>query len=124
MYFEEKLEKFKDSFDSKFSKLKSKVFLIERWLLFKYEFLKRGFSQEDLWNLDMTITEFILPRLKEYKEIFGKSNEDWDKKLGIMIDAFELLSHKGDVVCYSEEESKKITKGLNCFAKYYQGLWY
>lgn len=53
-------------------------------------------KKEDLWNLDHTISEFILKHLKAFKEMkrFGcpselKTMEAWDKILDKMIFAFE-----------------------------------
>ena len=34
----------------------------------KWQKLTRGYSDEELWNLDSTICEWLLPRLKSFKE--------------------------------------------------------
>ena len=129
MYIVEKLEKFKEIFDSKFIKLKHKAFHIERNLLFKYQILTRGFADDELWSLDITIAEFILPRLKAFKDItynypiVMKTKDDWGKKIDMMIEAFEILSDESKQYPDNEDQ-QKIRKGLNCFTKYFKGLWY
>lgn len=40
----------------------------EHWSEWQQQRLERGFDDTELWNLDVTIARFILPRLKIYKE--------------------------------------------------------
>ena len=40
----------------------------ERWSKWKQQRMERGFDDTELWNLDVTMARFILPRLKVYKE--------------------------------------------------------
>lgn len=56
-------------------------------------------SYSDLWNLDITIANFVVPRLKEFKEKTdgypGRDDMDtpekWDEALDKMILAFEYV---------------------------------
>lgn len=85
---------------------------------------QRGFDSTELWNLDVTITKFVLPRLKAFKEeIIGYpanlSEKKWDKILDKIIAAFEILSNE-DPFLYDDE---KVDNGLKLFAKYYNRLW-
>jgi hypothetical protein len=88
-----------------------------------------GWDYTETWNLDNTITMFVLPRLKAFSETlhgypYSLTEKKWEKILKKMILAFELMA-EGDN--FGEEDYKKrqidINKGLKLFAKYYQGLW-
>jgi hypothetical protein len=41
----------------------------------KYSFqrLRRGYSDSDLWNLDVTLAEFIYPRVKAFRDKYAKN---------------------------------------------------
>lgn len=90
-------------------------------LKFFYQRRRRGFDDRELWNLDHTILEFVLPRLKRYwavermgwpgpEQIFDisyeefeklaeaeqddliqRSLEEWNRMIGKMIRAIELF---------------------------------
>lgn len=108
---------------------------------------ERGFDDRDLWCLDATIAEFILPRLKAFrKQNVSNWFPDFDnsfldrkdrkkqmkwgcKKTNCVIDkmilAFELLieyGRKGKIL--SKEENKNVTEGLRLFYEYFRALWY
>jgi len=106
----------------------------------------------ELYNLKYSICEFVLPRLKEFKEIyidkrsptiptiyreeiensgfnkkelnFNESEELWIQILEDIILAFELQINEEK---FSELDSgaikNKTKRGLNLFAKYFQDLW-
>ena len=107
-------------------------------------------TERELWNLDITLTELILPRLKAFKEmdrmgypvIEGidpqdekKTTETWEGILDDMIKGFEAhlqlakdSTYDGDedfdYVSQREEQlDKVIDKGLLLFAKHYKSLW-
>lgn len=107
-------------------------------------------KERELWNLDITLTELILPRLKAFKEmdrmgypvIEGidpkdekKSTEAWEGILDDMIAGFEThmrltkdSAYDGDenpmTIAKKEEQlDKVIDKGLLLFAKHYKSLW-
>jgi hypothetical protein len=86
--------------------------------------LSRGWDDSDCWNLDETIAEFVLPRLKKFKENpFGcpstLTEKEWDTILGKMVHAFEksLSFH------LTKEEDEEVQEGLNLFAEYFFSLW-
>lgn len=62
----------------------------------------------ELWNLDLTIARFVLPRLIAFKKNnIGypsefKSKEDWDNVLDKMIAAFDLIIN-GDNILDKDE---------------------
>ena len=95
-------------------------------------------NKRELWNLDMTITKFVLPRLKLFREkvdsypIRFETEDEWYDILDKMILAFEHLNNDDFRVDTSdpnwrEKEDRcnaEIKEGLNLFAEYYRGLWW
>ena len=65
------------------------------WLRSKYQKVRRGYSDDELWNLDATIAEWIVPRLKTFKEkncgypIDVSSKEEWDGELYIKVEYYD-----------------------------------
>ena len=109
-------------------------------------------KEQELWSLDATLTDYILPRIKAFRKMkrhgypagvidvlasdgFGdgwavaESNQEerevaeWENILHDIENAFQLLK-KGD--CSHDRTNAQhevITKGLGLFAKYYEYLW-
>ena len=107
---------------------------------------------EELYDLDITIAKFILPRLIAFKQHseglprVNMSREEWDEILDKMIYAFERIA------CQTEEDTpeykayikavwnneedladlkraakaslKPISEGLSLYHKYYRNLWW
>lgn len=113
---------------------------------------KGGIDDKELWNLDMTFSEFILPRLKEFKnmkragypEIEGidpnneqKTVEAWEGILDDIIKGFEAHiryatnsflegteNENAEVIKRKEDEHKMaIEKGFELFGRHYMNLW-
>ena len=94
-------------------------------------------TDSDLWSLDHSLSELILPLLKRFKAMkrhaypvtelveIGVDDEKamakkWESVLDEMIEGFE--SHlSGDDL--DQERNLKVKKGLQLFADYYQDLW-
>lgn len=110
-----------------------------------YQRFKYGFPYSDTWNLDEKIIEFVLPRLKRFRDEveqevniglphkygskrFDKclTTEEWLSILDKMIAAFEIASYdkwnfdEGKV----EENIKKYKEGMKLFAQYMMSLWW
>jgi len=83
---------------------------------FKKQRMLRGFDDSELWNLDITIAKFILPRLKAAKDQVSNDAINYD----IMIAAFEKIIVLD--VC-TNENSETIDKGLTYFADHFCSLW-
>lgn len=88
----------------------------------------------DLWNLDITIANFVLPRLKKFKEEDDgypereemNTPEKWDEALDKMILAFEYVIHQFDKKSHFDEDKRRqavIDEGLQLFAKWFRYLW-
>ena len=99
------------------------------------QYLRRGFSDYQLWSLDDTISRFVYPRLKRFKEgnisfPGGCINEDeWDKILDKMILAFQLHSTQWewDTEVGNDECNRRydiICEGMELFGKHFMNLWW
>lgn len=91
-------------------------------------------NESELWNLDFTITNFALPRLRAFKRMkrFGypanlSNQEEWEVILDKMI--FSFTEHKKEFISkkMTTEEimnyEDKITEGFELFGKYLRSLW-
>ena len=86
---------------------------------------KNGFDKSECWNLNTTIAEFTLPRLKYFRDNtvsypdVGIGFEGWKEILDKMIYSFERVIDDD----YESHEYDKVQEGLDLFAKYYMNLW-
>ena len=99
-------------------------------------------NPKEVWNLDYTISEWIVPRLKLFKERkhsypCNLTSEEWDVILDKIILAFELggqdpLDLYDDIFWkdmnkynkkVEEDYIAKINEGLDLFKEYYLDLW-
>lgn len=94
----------------------------------------RGFDDRELWNLDLTVAKFILPRLKQFsKKIDGYPPElcqptVWSDMLDDMIFTFESKIKNFPLGFDPEDQDykKKLTRyrrGLVAFSRFYDDLW-
>lgn len=96
----------------------------DRLDFYRKQRLERGFDNTELWNLDHTILEFILPRLKAFKEVHKgwpadlESDEEWQKVLQSMIDFIESFRNEDSEPLPPDHE------GWSNFHKYFFSLWY
>lgn len=103
---------------------------IIRKIKFAYQRLTRGFDDSELWNLDHTISRFVLPRLKEFKRKYSvrgtpsqiETNEEWQAILDDMIKAFEIMS-QSEFPDYDKNKIEQVEKGLQLFVKHFNSLW-
>lgn len=98
----------------------------QRWQEFVEQRLTRGFDDSETWSLFTTISKFILPRLKRFREICTGcpvmlTEEKWYKILGEMIKGFELFT--SDKFLDSAEE-KIAKRALWLFYKHFEDLWW
>jgi len=93
-------------------------------------------DDKELWNLDVTLTEFILPRLKAFKEMkrlgFPELSKDgvvadeqtgfiaWEQNLDDIIAAFEI-HRQGEWV--GEKKQEAMQHGFKLFGEHYTKLW-
>ena len=80
---------------------------------------RNGFSPDELWNLDITIASFVLPRLKAFREVY---TDDIAGDVDKAIPAFELLAREDH--WFTKDEQAVVDEGLDAFRRSFQGLWY
>ena len=106
----------------------------KRYKKYNKQLKKYGFCDSETWNLDAVIAEFILPRLKRFREVTNGYSKDfsnydeWYEVLDKMIFSFEwILTYAYSVGDLSNEEYKnslkKYDEGMKLFAKYFRNLW-
>lgn len=106
------------------------------------------FDDMDFWNLDITISEILLPIMKEYKsrhngapivERGDISDRDYDsvddesehgysiKRYNLVLDeiifAFEFIKSGGMMEFEMDKEQDRAEKGLELFTKYFTSFW-
>jgi hypothetical protein len=88
--------------------------------------LERGFDESETWSLYTTIAKFIVPRLKEFKEVNiayppELTPESWNDILDKMIRSFEIAA---DSDFMKEEEAEEFREGFTLFSEYFFALWW
>lgn len=89
--------------------------------------IKRGFDDSETWSLRDTIGNFILPRLKRYREIMLvtiKDHDDFYKKVDQSIRAFELVVRDEGHFILSKKEEREYKKGMKAFHEIFLWLWW
>ena len=105
---------------------------LEKW---KSQRDERGFDDTELWNLDLTIANFILPRLKVFREQTNgypskfKAMEEWTKILDEIIEGLELYKDKFDWDVKTDQnilnlKNAKCKKAFKLLGEYAQDLWW
>lgn len=103
----------------------------------------RGWDDSEIWSLDVTHAQWILPRLQRLLEVkngypseFSNPDDDMDDSglerwrgiLSKMVRAFDLIAQKWDDAEWQENaeapEYREIEDGLVLFAKYHGNLWW
>ena len=97
---------------------------------------ENGFCDAETWNLDGVISEFILPRLKRFKEVnicypHDLTPAKWNEILDKIIFAFEW-----NIMCDIVDDHRKLSikeeainwkkhkDGMQLFVKYFRNLWW
>ena len=88
--------------------------------------LEMGFDESETWSLYTTISNFITPRLKKFKEVNCAyppelTPEEWDNILDKMIRSFEIANNSDYM---TEEQSDEFREGFNLFNEYFFALWW
>jgi len=84
-------------------------------------------DRDDLFNLDRTIAEWVLPKLIKFREVTPsypgscESLEEWRGILDKMISSFRIVVDS--VALGSAEEDKEFDEGMRLFAEYFRALW-
>ncbi len=121
---------------------------IKYYPLYIKRFFQRGFRGYDdtcYWDLGSHLAEYILPKLKHFKENThtypgtkeASTPEKWNKTLDKMVYSFERVveddflgywnEDKNYYVSYSDKKQKEIQKryeeGMKLFAEYFRAMW-
>ena len=96
----------------------------EREEEYKKQRIKRGFDDSETWSLDSTIAKFIVPRLERYQEIANSyliRDQELIDNIELFLKAMKIVSQGGVATTLEMEE---INKGLECFPKIFNSLWW
>lgn len=102
---------------------------IKRFFKKHYQIMIRGFSDQDLCSLDVTLATWLRPRLERFRKITitypAHLNEvEWETTLKKIERALYLIEMQFDLDHFlTEDESKEIDEGMNLLAKYMSDLW-
>jgi len=88
-----------------------------------------GFDDSETWSLTDTLCNFILPRLKRFREInngfpYGLTFSSWCDIIDKIILSLELISRDSGSQVWNKEEQSQITEGLDLFREYFLSLWW
>lgn len=98
-----------------------------RLIRFWWQRRTRGWDDSETWNLDVTVAEFVLPRLRRFKEVaitlpLEMSEAEWAEELDCMIAAFEFVASDSNFTFTPWDES--VQRGLELFGKRFIHLWW
>lgn len=108
---------------------------VRRSLLFWWQRRTRGWDDSDTWNLDSTIAEFVLPRLRRFRELnngiwanpdTAESDEPYTENA---INDIEWLlnvhaSEEGTWQLTTPELQERYNKASKLFAENFGNLWW
>lgn len=89
----------------------------------------RGWDESDWWSLDITISKFVLPRLKEFRDKTishpsDTSMTEWRSILDDMIYAHEYKANQfSDEFEHENWDWSRVKRGFELFGQYYRDLW-
>lgn len=89
----------------------------DREATFSKQRIERGFDNSESWSFDVTIANFILPRLKAFKHTYDENICDK------IILALELIIRDNGSRSWSKKEGKKVEKGLKLLGQYFLTFW-
>lgn len=96
-------------------------------------FRQRGFDDTELWSLDNSLSEYIAPRLRAFREMPpmsfppGLTYEGWLALLDEMLYAFEHSAYEFEEDYVEPENIHQhhllMERGFRAFGDWYQHLW-
>jgi hypothetical protein len=88
----------------------------------RWEQKERTITKEELWNLDVTIAEFVHPRLVKFRNTCHDLPLD---EVDDMIFAFEKYLDQDYPKCINTNtrEGRRIRRGMHLFYKNFTSLW-
>lgn len=88
---------------------------------FSKQRIERGFDNSELWNLDITICKFIIPRLEAFIEVdpFIRTDE-WKSDVQKVLNSLKKIA--SDDYCPAVKDDQ-LEQDLTLFPKIFFGLW-
>jgi hypothetical protein len=102
---------------------------LRRELKFWWQRRTRGWDDSVTWNMDVAFANYILPRLKYFRDNHMGyppklgSDEAWIATLDKMIRSFELVIEYEGILWAKRKELLEFDEGIKLFAEYYLNLW-
>lgn len=93
--------------------------------------LTRGFSDEEMWELDVTMSKWLLPRIRHWNKtrhgyFNGLTEKQTDKVVANIIESLEFNA-SGGVYDYTKrgylKKLEKHAKGLRLLGEYWTQFW-
>ena len=99
---------------------------MRRKIKFFWQRLTRGFDDSETWSLDYTFFNWLLPRLKRFREVScahpcDMTYEEWIKELDDAIDDLKILKES---IGFGEEYEEAYERFVEWFAKRLHHLWW
>lgn len=113
-----------------FEEIKYHISRFKYWYKNKYQKITRGYSDEELWNLDATFVRWMLPRLKAFKEKTqgypcDVSEDEWNDILNKIIKSFEVyMKDLPDDLEELRKDTETIKEGFKLFGERLYNLWW
>ena len=121
-----------------------------RWLRFWWQRRTRGFDEEELWGLNSNIVDFLLPRLRAFREespvvpisflreagweldltkeakqgTRGFAEARWEETLDKMIGALEIYQERDGLLMDADGSQQKFDEGWKLFHEHFHQLWW
>jgi hypothetical protein len=90
----------------------------------------RGFGDDELRNLDLTIAQFTLPRLKAFRNVGlvsyndqAGTYEDWLAEIDEMVYAMQAVIDDNCAESTEHIDYERMRKGLELFGLRFRSLW-
>ena len=104
---------------------------IKRGIKWFWQRKTRGWDDREIYSLDITIAQFIIPRLKFYHDNYGGcpsglTEEKWKEIVGKILHTFELIADEKHLPGSEDFEKydEIMQEGLDLFRQYYFSLWW
>ena len=122
-----------------------------RWLRFWWQRRTRGFDEPELWGLNSNIVDFLLPRLRAFREespvvpvsawravgaedlgwskeelqrFEGPAREHWETILDKIIGALEIYQERDGLLMDTDGSQQKFDEGWELFHEHFHQLWW
>jgi len=103
----------------------------DREKIYKKQRKERGFDDSELWSLDCTIANFIIPRLEKFYEISDEVSikcyppqKRFLKQIDCILVAMKLITRDNGARNFTDDEQERVQKGLKTLSKIFLGLWW